>query len=403
MPTLDFIEDFNPLFIPTDPNYKTRHLVFYGGRGGMKSWQVARALLFRASQGCELILCSREFQNSIKDSVYAVLEQQAEMLGVHGHFDWQKTEIEHKATGSRFIFKGLARNIASIKSTEGITIAWVEEAENVSEDSWSKLLPTIRKGGSQIIVTFNTQFDTDPTFKRFVLQAANDPDFYVRKITYLDNPFKTQEMIDDAERMLRNDPDAYANVWLGECWTRSDAQVLNGKWRVDDFEVPDDLDRFYFGADWGFSVDPCTLIRCFVYNNVLYVDQEFYKVGLEVIDTADKFRTVPEASKNLIRADNARPEIISHLRNEGLNVVACKKWAGSVEDGISLLRGFDEIVIHPRCKYTIQEARLWSYKTDKGGDVLPTLIDKHNHCWDSVRYSLEPLIKTTPLPSIRVA
>lgn len=400
LPKLEVPNAFRPLFYQAHPHYRARHLTWFGGRAAMKSWQVARGLLFRSLLEPQIILCGREYQNSIKDSVLSLLEKQARLLNINHRFDFQKTTIIAD-TGSEFLFHGLGRNISSIKSIEAVKTVWIEEAETTSQHTIDVLFPTIRMAGSQIITTFNTGRTTDPIYD--LLVTNHEPQNYLCKVTYLNNKYCTPEVLAQAEKMQRTDPDKYANIWLGEPATRSDAQVLNGKYRVAEFEPPTDADGAYYGLDWGFSVDPTAGARMWIKNNVLYIDQEIYAAGVEVTELPAFVRSLCN-DKSVIRADNARPELISHLRREGFNIKAADKWAGSVEDGITLLRSFDEIVIHPRCKNGINEARLWSYKTDRlTGDVLPVLIDAHNHFWDAVRYGLQPIIKRPPMPSVRVA
>ena len=179
--------------------------------------------------------------------------------------------------------------------------------------------------------------------------------------------------------------------------------MFNGKWCIDDFapvvgkrnaNAKENWSGPYFGADWGFSQDPTVLLKMWVFSSTLYLEYEAYKIGCEISDTADLFDSIPDSRRRRIYADNARPETISHVRAQGFDVVACDKWSGSVEDGIAFLRSFDKIVIHTRCKHAITEARLYSYKTDRlTGDVLPDIVDKHNHCWDSARYGLGPMIQ----------
>jgi phage terminase large subunit len=149
--------------------------------------------------------------------------------------------------------------------------------------------------------------------------------------------------------------------------------------------------------DHGFATDPMTLVKCWIADRTLYIEKERFGHGIEIADMVEFVEGMPEAVNHTIRADSARPEINSHLRNTGLNVVSVEKWAGSVEDGITFLRSFDEIVIHPSCKHIIEEARLWSYKTDRlTGDIMPQVVDDYNHGWDAVRYALQPLIKQEP-------
>ena len=160
-PVAESIKEFKPLF---DKTADFRYIVFYGGRAGRKSWEVANSLIIKAINNPNLlILCTREIQNSIQDSVLRLLANQIERMGVSHYFEIQKTTIRCKTSGSEFIFKGLnGLTIDSIKSLEGADICWIEEAHSVSEHSWQVLIPTIRKAGSRILITFNPDLATDP-------------------------------------------------------------------------------------------------------------------------------------------------------------------------------------------------------------------------------------------------
>lgn len=370
-----------------------RYKIFYGGRGGAKSWGLARALLLLADRGRLRILCAREFQISIGDSVHRLLVDQIEMLGWGERFTITKTEILHKKSGSLFIFKGLRHNAQEIKSTEGVDIVWVEEAQATSNESWGLLIPTIRKAGSEIWISFNPDQEKDPTYQRFVVSPP--PNALSKMVSYRDNPYFPAELEAERLHLLATDPDAYQHIWEGECWSRSAAQVLNGKWRIAGFTPAAAWDGPYFGADWGFSSDPTALIKFWTHDNRLYIEKERFGHGVEIIDTPAMFAEIDGSNRYTIRADNARPEIISHMQQHGFpKVVAAPKWPGSVEDGVSWLRGFREIVIHPSCKNIAEEARLWSYKVDKQTDeVLPVLVDKYNHGWDAIRYGAAPMIR----------
>jgi len=194
--------------------------------------------------------------------------------------------------------------------------------------------------------------------------------------------------------MLSVDPEGYQHVWEGFCRQISDAQIFKGKFEISAFEAPPDGTRLYFGVDWGFSQDPTALVRSFISGNRLYVDHEAYGVGVEIDHLPDLFRQVPGADIWPLKADNARPETISHMRRKGFAISAADKWKGSVEDGIAVLKGFEKIVIHPRCKHTTEEFRLYQYKIDKQtNEILPIVEDKNNHCIDSLRYSLSGFIR----------
>lgn len=386
------IEKFAPLFNPDHPAYNYRYQVYYGGRGGRKSWETARAVLIRAMKEKKLVLCTREMQNSITDSVHRLLSDQIEMMGMGYFYEIQKTTIKG-LNGSEFIFKGLSGlTIDGIKSLEGADICWVEEAHSVSNKSWQILIPTIRKQGSQIIATFNPDLPNDPVYTRFVDNTP--PSCYIVKTSYLDNPDCPQTLIDEADYLKRVDYDAYAHIWLGEVRSHSDAQIFKGKYRIESFEVDDSYDTPLDGADWGFSNDPTVKVRTYIRGNNLYIRHEVYKVGCEVDDTPRLFDKIPDSREYVTRADNARPELISYMKRAGFRIQAADKWPGCVEDRIAFMRNFEQIIIHPECKHTAEEMRLYSYKTDKRtGDVLPEVIDKHNHCIDAIGYALTPIIK----------
>lgn len=374
---------------------KARYKVAYGGRGSGKSWNVARTLLILAGMRQIRILCARELQVSIRDSVHRLLADQIEAMGLDGFYQIKDKEIVGR-NGSMFIFEGLRHNITKIKSMEGIDICWVEEAERVSEASWKVLIPTIRKSGSEIWVTFNPDDENDPTYKRFIKNSP--PDAIVVKVNFDQNPWFTDELRKEMEYDYRVNPDSAAHIWGGETRKISDAQVLKGKWVIDAFDPSPDWNGPYFGADWGFSKDPTVLVKSYIHDRTLYVSEEAYGVGVEITETPALFDSVQGSRKHTIRADSARPETISFMKRSGFNVVPAKKGPGSVEDGIQHLRGYEKIVIHPRCKYTSQEARLYSYKVDKlTGDILPILVDANNHCMDALRYSLEPIMRPSNL------
>jgi phage terminase large subunit len=127
----------------------------------------------------------------------------------------------------------------------------------------------------------------------------------------------------------------------------------------------------------------------------LDVEHKAYGVGIDIDATPARFDKVPDARDATIRADSARPETISYMQRNGYpGTDSVVKWKGSIEDGVAALRGFEQIVIPPRCRHAEDEARLWSYKVDRlSGDVLPELVDRHNHIFDAVRYALEPIIR----------
>ncbi len=208
VPRVEIPAAFSFLFQPS------RYKVAYGGRDGAKSWTFADVLLIMAASRPLRILCTREYQSSIAESVYKVLIDQIVRLNLQDYYEAPQRTIIKSKCGSEFIFKGLKMNIMEIKSTEGIDICWVEEAQMMSDESWQILIPTIRKPNSEIWMSFNTGQADDPTYTRFVLSPP--PDAQVRNVNYYDNPFHSEVMEKERLYLKRVDPEAYEHVWLGK-------------------------------------------------------------------------------------------------------------------------------------------------------------------------------------------
>ena len=661
-----------------------RYKVTYGGRGAGKSFTIASWLDIYGVKRPIRVLCAREYQVSIRDSVHRLLADRIAALGLSQFYTVTQTSIIG-TNGTEFIFKGLHHNAQEIKSMEGVDICWVEEASSVSAESWDVLIPTIRKPGSEIWLSFNPLSPDDATWTRFVKNPP--PGAWVQKVLYSDNPWFPAVLDEERRHLQEIDPELYQHIWLGEPRTISDAQVFKGRYFVQEFETPKDA-RFFQGADWGFACldgntviitengnkllknvrpgdkvltregyktvihaqsrgirsvyavdcgyknciiatedhriltadgwreirdlretetlcmtkssltarfikgiltvstriisignmgenareqaftaqygntitgkfrkattfiismatrlitalrtcrvyqkanirksiiktsweafqksnrregaiqkktgqseerkhlqphkngggfaqsagslsrlqtfiknfvphnaesaktpatvkkntlvngavkflqrlltvvekpvqknvrinlqslgeaevfditvengeyfangvlvhncDPTTLVRCFIRGNVLYVDREAYGVGVELDETPQLFDSIDTARKWPIKADSARPETISFMKRQGFKIEAAKKWSGSVEDGLAVLKSFDKIIIHPRCVHAADEFYKYSYKVDKNnGDVLPVIVDANNHIIDALRYSIDGYI-----------
>lgn len=373
----------------------------YGGRGSAKTRSFALMTAIKGYQLAEtgvsgVILCAREFMNSLADSSMEEVKQAIRSVDwLADYYDIGQNYIRTKNGLVSYVFCGLRHNLDSIKSKARILLCWVDEAENVSEIAWRKLTPTVREDNSEIWVTWNPETEGSPTDVRFRQKPPENA--IVVEMNYNDNPFfpdvLEQERLNDLARL---DYASYAWVWEGAYLENSDKQVLSGRYVVEEFDdnLHKQADRLLFGADFGFANDPNTLIRSFILNDCLYIEYEAYGVNIELDEMGSFYDSVPEARKWPIKGDCSRPETISHIKRKGFNISAAKKWQGSVEDGIAYLRGFKKIIIHPRCKHTAEEARLYSYKTDRmTGEVLPIIVDANNHCWDAVRYSLDGYIK----------
>ncbi len=369
---------------------KARYKIAYGGRGSGKSWAAARCLIVLALQSKIRVLCTRQLQTSIANSVHKLLSDSIQELGLSDNFEITRDQIRCK-NGSEFFFKGIQNNINEIKSIEGINYCWVEEAQSVRENSWEVLIPTIRKENSEIWVTFNPDREEDATYQRFVINPP--PDTISQLVNYSENPWFPDVLRKEMEYCKEVDYGKYEHIWLGKTVIDTDAQIYHGKFELKEFETPDDA-VFYHGADWGFANDPTAVVRCFIQNQCLYIDYESGGVGVEFEELPALFKKIPEINKWEIRCDSARPETISYMSRQGFRTVACPKWNGSVEDGIEYIRSFRRIYIHPRCKHTYEEFKFYSYKQDKNtGEVLPVVLDKDNHYCDALRYALNPYIQ----------
>lgn len=385
---------FAPLLKPS------RYKGAYGGRGSGKSHFFAEALI----EKCMLepntrAVCVREVQKSLKHSVKLLVEDKIRKLGVIDHFEILDTEIRTPG-GGVIIFQGMQNHTAdSIKSLEGFDIAWIEEAQSLSQRSLDLLRPTIRKPGSELWFSWNPGKPDDPV--DVLLRGESPPsDAIVIEVNWDGNPWLPDELRQEQEDDKKRDPDKWMHVWNGAYSLNSEARVFRN-WKIEEFVAPDDAIH-RFGADWGFAVDPTVLVRCHIDGRKLFVDYEAYQVGCEIDHLPRLFDTIKGSRKFLIRADSARPETVSYMKRQQFRIVPALKGPGSIEDGIEFLKSFD-IVVHPRCAKVIEELTLYAYKVDEHtGDILPVLDDKNNHTIDALRYALEELRRTGYKPAVQV-
>lgn len=370
-----------------------------GGRGSGKSHTVAEAQVERAILDPNYrLVCIREIQKSLKFSSKALIESKIRQFGVSHLFDITLNEIKRIDGEGIMIFQGMQDHTAdSIKSLEGFDCAWVEEAQNLSYRSLQLLRPTIRKSGSEIWFTWNPDQESDAVDEFFNEAIANKAEGFVLAHVNFDlNPFLPDELFKEMEYDRKYNPSTFGHVWLGEYNIKSDAQVFAGKFSIEEFVPNENWNGPYQGLDFGFAQDPTAAVRCWINDEELYIEYEAGAIALELDETSDFIiRKIPDYDLFASRADNSRPESISYLNRHGLKrVEPVTKWKGSVEDGIEHIKTYKKVVIHPRCENTAREFRLYSYKVDKkSGDILPVVLDEHNHYIDAVRYALNPLIK----------
>lgn len=367
-----------------------------GGRGSGKSFNFAKMAAIWGYAEPLRILCTREFQASISESFHAELKAAiASEPWLEAHYD-VGVDYLRGANGTQFIFRGLRRNSQSVKSLAKIDLTIVEEAEDVPETSWLALEATVfRQPKSELWAIWNPRSPESPVNKRFVINPPANA--ITIELNHSDNPFfppgldtlrrREKERLDDA---------TYQHVWEGGFLVNSDAQVLAGKWVEREFEPNDDWDGPYQGGDFGYAQDPTAAVRCYIHGDTLYVSHEAGGRAIELDDIGAKVcEKIPGFDEHVSRWDSASPGSISIITRHGVpRAIGAEKWQGSVDDGIRFLRSFKRIVIHPRCKQTIREARLYSYKVDRlTGDVLAVLVDANNHYIDALRYAVSPMIK----------
>ncbi len=396
----DLPRKFEPLFQPY------RYKALYGGRGSGKSHSIASALVSLGFHKSLRILCAREIQRSIGASVKQLLDDKIESAGLREHYITTDRNITGK-NGTQFLFAGLRTNPDSIKSMEGIDIAWVEEANTVSQRSLDLLVPTIRKPDSELWFSWNRRHTNDPVDNMF-LGGEPPPNSILVEANWRDNPWFPDVLNEEMLWDKRRDKDKWLHVWEGHPIKRSEARVFRN-WEVDDLDdrLAQDKGIPRLGADWGFSVDPTVLVECYLLEpRVLYFRREAWKIRCEIDETPALFagsdRREPAKWRNpwdhegmesaishQIVADSARPETISYMRNRGFKIRRAIKGAKSVEEGVEFMKSHD-IVVHPDCGHIQDELTHYSYKEDPLTDeVLPELADRKNHTIDACRYAVE--------------
>lgn len=376
----------------------SRYKVFYGGRGSAKSWSFARTLVIKAAAGKLRVLCARELQGSILESVHKLLSDQISGMGLDHLFKVEKSGI-YGPHGSEFIFEGLRNNVTKIKSMEGVDICWVEEAEKVSDNSWEVLIPTIRKDGSEIWVSFNPGIEDDPTYQRFVVNPPSSA--IVRKVSWRDNPWfppiLEQERLDLKER----DEEAYLNVWEGQCrrflagayygtlLVRADEEKRIGR-------VPYEPSLPVFTA-WDLGIGDSTAIwfcqrvgrewRMIDYIENHGVGLDWYAKELRNRPYAYGEHILPhDAEVRELTTAKTRKAFLEEQQIGRLRVLG----QHSVEDGINAVRSimpacwFDEVKCRDGIKALRQYRREFNDRTKSFNDR--PLHDWTSHCADAFRY-----------------
>lgn len=359
-----------------------REAAVYGGRYSLKSHTVARILLIRARQKKIRVACFREFQNSIADSSHQLLK---DLINEYNLTDFKvtNTSIINTVNGSDFIFNGLHNNEQSIKSTEGIDIAWIEEAQTVSNTSLEVLTPTVRKPGSQLIYTYNRLLEDDPVHHRLVLEGR--PNTLIINVNY-DIALKYKMMPDVIRLEMEDDrdkrPALYKHKWLGE--PSSSERKIYKDWAIIE-EIPHEARLERYGLDFGYSNDPTAIVALYKYNGGFILDEITYQKGLSNKQIADILKNVDRA---LIIADSAEPKSIDEIKSYGINILPCIKGKDSINQGIQYVQD-QKISVTKRSSNLIQEYNKYLWQVDKLDKVINVPEGGYDHLMDATRYALD--------------
>jgi phage terminase large subunit len=400
-----------------DPRFK--HKIYYGGRAGAKSWALAHHFIAWGSK-CKLkLVCGRENMSSIEESSFRLLKNTVTRLKQESIWTVKNNKMYCSLTGTEISFISFWNNYDNIKGYEETDLLWIEEAQSISSKTLETVIPTfIRYNKNQIIYTMNPDDPYGAVYSKFVTGRIKQPNGRIAKepppknslaveVQFHDNPFVSQEVVDEAIRLQKYNIDAFNHIWLGKPMMNRDNLVLSDLIRerrlfYEEFNSPavGEYTSFFYGMDFGLENDPTAGVRCFIIDRDLYIDQEVYSDDFKVNITSNSApNNLVDFSKKLEGVDHPNSKIscdfagigsiaIKTLRNNGLNAVKCDKWNGSISAGIRYLQGLNSIHIHKRCQFTYNEALKWCYKLDRDGVVKPELESGNDHCWDAIRYAI---------------
>lgn len=389
-----------------DPDW--REAAVYGGRNSLKSHTVARVLLTRAMTKKTRVACFREYQNTIADSSHQLLKDVIEKYQLT---DFKVTDknIVNTKNGSDFLFKGLRNNVQNVKSTEGIDIAWVEEAQTISEASLDVLTPTVRKPGSQIIYTYNRLRGKDPIHQRLIIEGR--PNTLVININY-DVALKYGWMSEAVRLEMEDDkakrPEVYKHKWLGMPSTMKGLIYPNWK-KIE--KVPPEAKYMGPGLDFGYTNDPSAIIDVYKWNNAYILDEVVYEHGLSNFKLANHIRTSQGLeparyqedkitfigkTEHLTVGDSSEPKSIDDIADCGVSIIGAMKGKDSVNNGIQRMQELD--IYYTEQSFNIEEEQLnYIWRVDKEDKSLNVPIDAYNHAMDAARYKIMDLENFRPI------
>jgi len=374
---------------------QTRFYILTGGRGSGKSFEVARFISLLSFETNHKILFTRQTMTSAHLSIIPEFQEKIDLLKLNGAFEINRNEIVNTTSKSTIIFKGLKTSsgdqTAALKSLQGVTTWILDEAEELTDETiFDKINLSIRQKGihNRVILILNPSTKEHWIYKRFFEQSGVREGFNGIKnnVTYIHTTYQDNvENLDDSflneiQRIKINNPKKYNHVIMGG-WLDKAEGVVFTNWKFGEFN-PNKLQTSY-GQDYGFSIDPTTLIEVAIDKNKrkIYIKECFYKTKLTTTDIA--LLNLEHAKKNLIVGDSAEPRLIAELKSKGCNIKPTVKGAGSISAGIALMQDY-ELIIEENSLNVAKELNNYVY-ADKGAKLFR---DDFNHAIDSIRYNV---------------
>lgn len=367
-------------------NSDKRYILDYGGRGSGKSVAASQALIIHGLKRKGRILAVRKVGRTLRLSVFPRLVAELNNMGIIKQCNINKTEMMILLpNGTEINCIGLD-DPEKIKSIEDPWLAWIEEADSLTEQDFNAVDFVLRQGGDKVILTFNPPPMIPGTSHwikdRFI--DRDDQQAVVLKTTWRDNPFLPKSYTDRLEDLKNTNNELYRMWALGEFVGLSGAIFNN--WGIVD-KIPEEADFIGYGLDFGFSIDPAALIACYKYNGEFYHREVIYQTGLTNRDLAAEMRSAGIDKNSEIMADSAEPKSIEELRREGFFIKPAQKGPDSVRAGLDYMRGFRHN-IERGSGGLIREFGSYCWKTDTSGKPKPQPIDDFNHGIDAIRYRL---------------
>jgi len=374
---------------------QTRFYILTGGRGSGKSFEVARFTSLLSFETNHKILFTRQTMTSAHLSIIPEFQEKIDLLNLNGAFEINRNEIVNVHSKSTIIFKGLKTSsgdqTAALKSLQGVTTWILDEAEELTDETvFDKINLSIRQKGihNRVILILNPSTKEHWIYKRFFEQSGVREGFngvknnvtYIHT-TYQDNVENLDEsFLNEIQRIKINNPKKYQHVIMGG-WLDKAEGVVFTNWKYGEFN-PNKL-QTSFGQDYGFSIDPTTLIEVAIDKSKrkIYIKECFYKTKLTTTDIA--LLNLEHAKKNLIVGDSAEPRLIAELKSKGCNIKPTVKGAGSISAGIALMQDY-EMIIDENSINVAKELNNYVY-ADKGAKLFR---DDFNHAIDSIRYNI---------------